>query len=113
MSSWLVSIRLRAKMALATFLIKRVNSLEPFTCLLEMALTLALAPVVHDVVDDDDRDVVTASGGGVVSELLDEDVALEEGVGSVSELDELKEADERVDVVDMAEQPALLEGEGM
>jgi ethanolamine utilization cobalamin adenosyltransferase len=106
-------------MALATFLIKKINSLEPFTCRLEtalaltLALTLALASVVHDVVEDDDRDVVTASGGGVVSELLDEDVALEEGVGSVSELDEIKEADERVDVVDMAEQPALLEGEGM
>jgi hypothetical protein len=78
-----------------------------------LALTLAMAPVVQDVVDDDDRDVETASGGGVVSELLDEDVALEEGIGSVSELDELKEADESVDVVDMAEQAALLEGEGM
>jgi hypothetical protein len=102
-------------MALATFLIKMLNSLEPFICRLESALapTLALALVVQDVVDDDDRDVVTASGGGVVSELLDEDVALEEGIGSVSEVEELEEADERVDVVDMAEQAALLEGEGM
>jgi hypothetical protein len=106
---------LRAKIALATFLIRRINSLEPFNCRLEtaLALTLAMAPVVQDVVDDDDRDVETASGGGVVSELLDEDVALGEGIGSVSELDELKEADESVDVVDMTEQAALLEGEGM
>jgi hypothetical protein len=80
---------------------------------LETALTLALAPVLQDVVDDDDRDVVTASGGGVVKELLDEDVALDEGFGSVSELDELEGADESVDVVEVAEQAALLEGEGM
>ena len=83
------------------------------TCRLETALTLALAPVVQDVVDDDDRDVVTASGGGVVKEMLDEDVALDEGFGSVSELDELEQADESVDVVEVAEQAALLEGEGM
>jgi hypothetical protein len=110
-------------MALATFLMRNNNSLKPFTCRLEtalalaltptLALALALAPVVQDVVDDDDLDVVTASGGGVVSEFVDEDVALEEGDGSVSERDELKEADDSVDVVDTAEQTALLEGGGM
>jgi hypothetical protein len=83
------------------------------TCRLETALTLALALVVQDVVDDDDRDVVTASVGGVVKELLDDDVALDEGFSSVSELEELEEADESVDVVEVAEQAALLEGEGM
>ena len=89
------------------------KSTSSLTCRLETALTLALAPVVQDVVDDDDRDVVTASGGGVVKEMLDEDVALDEGFGSVSGLDELEEADESVDVVEVAEQAALLEGEGM
>ena len=89
------------------------KSASSLTCRLDTALTLVLAPVVQDVVDDDDRDVVTASGGGVVSEVLDEDVALDEGFGSVSKLDELKEADEDADVVEVAEQAALLEGEGM
>jgi hypothetical protein len=78
-----------------------------------LARTLTLALVVQDVVDDGDRDVMTAPGGGVVSEFLDEDVALEEGSGSVSEPDELKEVEERVEVVDMVEQAALLEGDGM
>jgi len=61
-------------------------------------LALALAPVVQDVVDDADRVVVTASGGGVVRELLEEDI------GDVSEPDES---------VDTVEQEVLLEGVGM
>jgi len=70
-------------------------------------LALALAPMVQDVVVDDALDVVTASGGGVVRELLEEDI------GDVSEPEELMEADESVDAVDTVEQEVLLEGVGM
>jgi hypothetical protein len=83
---------------------------------LETALTLTLltlAPVVQGVVDDADLEFVTASGGGVVRELLDDSVAFEEGIGDVSEADELVGADESVDFVDTVEQEVLLEGVGM
>jgi hypothetical protein len=98
-----------AQRALATFLARIANSLKRLTSRFEMPL----APVVHDVVDDADLDVVTASGGGVVRELIDENVAFEEGIGNVSETDELVEADESVDFVDKVEQEVLLEDVGM
>ena len=69
--------------------------------------------MVQDVVDDADLELVTASGGGVVRELLEDNVAFEEGIGDASEPDELVGADESVDFVDTVEQDVLLEGVGM
>jgi hypothetical protein len=98
-----------AQRALATFLARIANSLKRLTSRFETPLT----PVVHDVVDDSDLDVVTASGGGVVRELIDDNVAFEEGIGDVSEPDELVEVDESVDFVDTVEQDVLLEDVGV